>query len=161
MIHHLSIPARQPLHVAQVLVELFGGSLSAFGPHGDSYIAWMGDGHGSALEVFPEGTEMGPDPGQGQAIFRHNPHATGYTATHAAVSVPRSTEEILALAAREGWRALELSRGRFRVVEFWIENRVLLELLTPDMTAEYLSATQPRRRAASLSPSPLPPKEFP
>lgn len=151
MIHHLSIPARQPLHVAQVLVELFEGSLSAFGPHGDSYIAWMGDDRGSALEVFPEGTEMVPDSGAGQATFRHHPHATGHTATHAAVSVHRSKADILALAAREGWRALELSRGSFRVIEFWIENRVLLELLTPDMTAEYLAATRHRRSAAPLS----------
>jgi hypothetical protein len=32
MIHHLSIPAEDPLHVARTLVELFGGALSGFGP---------------------------------------------------------------------------------------------------------------------------------
>jgi hypothetical protein len=62
--------------------------------------------------------------------------------THAAVSVNRNTDEIMALAVREGWRALELSRGSFNVIEFWIENRVMLELMTAEMTKAYLSATR-------------------
>jgi len=28
------------------------------------------------------------------------------------------------------------------VIEFWIENRVMLELMTPEMTAAYLQATR-------------------
>jgi hypothetical protein len=141
VIHHLSIPAGDPFHVARTLVELFGGSLTRFGPYGDSYIAWAGDEHGSAIEVYPVGTEMFPDAGPGQANFRHNAAASGFVATHAAVSVQRSAEEILALAEREGWRAIPLSRGSFEVIEFWIENRVMLELLTPQMRDEYLRAT--------------------
>ena len=143
MIHHLSIPAQDPLHVAKTLVELFNGKLSKFGPYDNSYIAWAGDEHGTAIEVFPAGTELLPDAGQGQANFRHNPVSSGFVTTHAAVSVNRNTDEIIALAAREGWRALELSRGSFNVIEFWIENRVMLELLTAEMTKAYLRATRP------------------
>lgn len=142
MIHHLSIPAANPLHVAQVLVELFDGALTRFGPYKDSYIAWTGDEHGSAIEVFPSGTELLPDAGAGQANFRHNAQASGYTTTHATVSVRRSVDEIHALAAREGWRAVQLSRGSFDVIEFWIENKVMLELMTPEMTRGYLAATR-------------------
>lgn len=142
MIHHLSIPAQNPLHVATTLVELFGGRLSRFGPYKNSYIAWVADEYGTAIEVFPVGTELFPDTGQGQANFKHNPDATGFITTHAAVSVNRSTEEIIALASREGWRAIELSRGSFDVIEFWIENRVMLELMTPQMTEAYLRATR-------------------
>jgi hypothetical protein len=142
MIHHLSIPAQDPLHVAKTLVELFNGKLSRFGPYDNSYIAWAGDEHGTAIEVFPAGTELLPDAGQGQANFRHNPVSSGFVTTHAAVSVNRNTDEIIALAAREGWRALELSRGSFNVIEFWIENRVMLELMTAEMTKAYLSATR-------------------
>lgn len=148
MIHHLSIPAQDPLHVSQVLVELFGGVLTCFGPYRDSYIAWAGDAHGTAIEVYPVGTEMFPDPGRGQANFRHNPQASPFVATHATVSVDRSMEEVVALAQREGWRAIELSRGSFRVIEFWIENHVMLEVTTPEMTQEYLQAT------AALRPRP-------
>ena len=142
MIHHLSIPAQDPLLVAKTLVELLGGTLSKFGPYKDSYIAWAGDEHGTAIEIYPIGTEMFPDAGPGQANFRHNPKASGFVATHAAVSVKRSKEEIMALASRQGWRAVELSRGSFDVIEFWIENRVMPELMTQEMTNSYLRATR-------------------
>lgn len=142
MIHHLSIPAQNSLHVAQTLVELFDGQLTRFGPYNNSYIAWAGDKYGTAIEVYPSGTEMFPDAGAGQANFRHNPTTSGFIATHATVSVNRSKEEIFALANREGWRAVELSRGAFNVIEFWIENRVMLELMTAEMTDGYLRATQ-------------------
>ena len=142
MIHHLSIPASEPLHVAQVLTELFSGVITGFGPYHDSYIAWANDAHGTAIEVYPVGTEMFPDPGRGQARFRHNPNASGFAATHATVSVRRSREEILTLAQREGWRAIELPRGSFNVIEFWIENRVMLELMTEEMAGDYRRAAQ-------------------
>ncbi|HPU39984.1 MAG TPA: hypothetical protein PLS63_10455 [Microthrixaceae bacterium] len=146
MIHHISIPARDTRHVAEVLVELFDGMLTGFGPYGDSWIAWTCDDVGAAIEVYPVGTEMYPPDGLGQAQFRHDPTATGFTATHATVSVERTVEEIQALAAREGWRAVQLSRGPHDVVELWIENRVMLELMTPEMTARYLAAAPKRTR---------------
>lgn len=152
MIHHISIPARDTRHVAEVLVELFDGVLTGFGPYHDSWIAWAGDDVGAAIEVYPVGTEMYPPSGHGQAQFRHDPTARGYTATHATVSVPRTVDEIMALGRREGWRAVRLSRGPHEVIEFWIENRVMLELMTPTMTADYLAAV-PRGRGASSTGS--------
>lgn len=141
MIHHLSIPATDPRHVADVLVELLGGVVTGFGPYPDSWIAWAGDEAGSAIEVYPVGTEMYPPDGHGQAQFRHNPTAAPYTATHATVSVERSEAEILALAEREGWRAARLPRGPFDVIEFWVENSVMLELMTAEMASAYRAST--------------------
>ena len=138
MIHHVSIPAQDPRHVAHVLAELLGGTVSRFGPYHDSFIAWAGDDHGTALEVFPVGTELFPDAAQGQTHFHHNRDHSEYTATHVALSVELDKKSVMALAERESWRALELSRGSFRVIEFWVENRVMLEVLTPEMTVEYL-----------------------
>lgn len=86
MIHHLSIPARDTRHTADVLAELFGGVVTGFGPYRNSWIAWAGDDH-------------------------------------------------------EGWRALRLTRGPFDVIEFWIENTVMLELMTPDMADDYRTST--------------------
>jgi hypothetical protein len=154
MIHHISIPAKDPLHVTTVLVELFGGVLTRFGPYRDSYIAWAGDEFGTAIEVYPIGTEMFPDDGNGQANFRHNSLTSPFVATHATVSVDRSTEEIVSLAEREGWRAIELSRGSFRVIEFWIENHVMLEVTTKEMAQEYLQATAVFRPDKALRPMP-------
>ena len=146
MIHHISIPATDPRHVADVLVELFDGQLTGFGPYRDSWIAWATDDAGTAIDVYPVGTEMYPPDGPGQARFRHVEGASPFVATHATVSVDRTVEEIVALADREGWRAVELSRGPHNVVEFWIENAVMLEIMTPEMTAGYLAA-RPRPRA--------------
>jgi hypothetical protein len=143
VIHHLSIPAADPRHVADVLVEMFGGVVTGFGPYRNAWIAWVGDAHGSAIEVYPIGTEMFPHAGSGQAQFRHNAAPSKFIATHATVSVDLSVDEIIAIAQREGWRAVRLSRGPFDVVEFWIENTVMLELMTPEMTAAYLT-TAPR-----------------
>lgn len=146
MIHHISIPARNPRHVASVLTELFEGMLTGFGPYRDSYIAWAGDAFGTAIEVFPTGTELLPDAGAGQANFRASATPSPFTSTHAAVSVERSEEEIFALARREGWRAIKLPRGPNDVIEFWIENSVMLELMTKEMARDYLAATQGMRR---------------
>ena len=141
MIHHVSIPARNPARVAAVLAELLGGNVSRFGPYEDSYIAWAGDTHGTAIEVFPTGTELFPDAGRGQARFKHNAEHNGLTSTHVAVSVQLDTRAVIALANREDWRAVELSRGSFRVIEFWVENCVMLEVMPPEMAREYLAAT--------------------
>jgi hypothetical protein len=46
----------------------------------------------------------------------------------------------MAIAAREGWPAKYRKRGGlFGVVEIWIEGRQMIEILTPDMQAEYLA----------------------
>ncbi|MGL4767209.1 MAG: hypothetical protein ACRCV6_03915 [Formosimonas sp.] len=148
MIHHFSIPAHNPMHVAEVLTVLFDGVLTRFGPYHNSYIAWTNDEHGSAVEVYPVGTEMFLDPEYGHTNFRHNPNAAEFIATHAAISVQRDKAFILGLAASQGWRAVELSRGSFNVIEFWLENRVMLELMTPEMTQNYVQLTQSLRKSS-------------
>ena len=54
MIHHVSIPAREPQHVATVLAELMGGKCFPFGPLEGAYMAASGDEHGTMIEVYPE-----------------------------------------------------------------------------------------------------------
>lgn len=146
MIHHISIPVGDTRHVADVLVQLFDGVLTGFGPYHDSWIAWAANEQGTAIELYPVGTELYPPSGPGQAQFRHRPDASPYIATHATVGVDRTVDEIRAIAEAEGWRAELCSRGPHDVVEFWIENTVMLELMTPEMTAAYLAAA-PRRRS--------------
>ena len=52
MIHHVSIPARDPEHVARVLGELFGGYVGPFiGPIPGSWVAYADDGHGTGFEI--------------------------------------------------------------------------------------------------------------
>ena len=61
-----------------------------------------------------------------------------YGCFHMALGTPLSIAEVLAIAAREGWRAKHMSRkGAFDVIEFWLENSLMLELLTPEMQETY------------------------
>jgi hypothetical protein len=62
--------------------------------------------------------------------------------------VPLSREEVERIGAREGWRAKTFGRGMqgqkpfFHVIEFWVENRLMIEVATPDMVEEYTRVIQ-------------------
>jgi hypothetical protein len=139
MIHHISIPARDPEHVARVIAELWQTVALPFPPYPDSFVVITDDGHGTDIEIAPLGIEFMPGEGDQQAQIIRKESPSPFSATHAALSVPVSEERIKEIAAREGWRAATLERGSFfQVVEFWIENRLLLELLPPNMVQRYL-----------------------
>lgn len=148
MIHHISISARDPRHVAEVLAELWQGYAMPFPPFPGSYITLPGDAYGTAIEVAPLGTELRPGDEGHEVQPAHDDGASPYTATHAALSVPVSEDRIKEAAARAGWRAETFSRGPFSVVEVWVENRLLVELLPPSMQGEYLAALTPENFAA-------------
>ena len=57
-----------------------------------------------------------------------------------------------ALAAEYGWQARTCWRGEtlFRVVEFWVDDTFLIEVLTPEMQREYTRFLTPENYAALL-----------
>lgn len=144
MIHHISIPANNPIRVAEALAKIWGGQAIPFPIHPGSYMALSGDEYGTMIEVYPLGTELIPGQDKQQVDFRKNPHPSEFNAVHAAISVSASQSEIEDVAANEGWRVLRCNRGNFEVMEFWIENHLMLELLTPEMASQYLSFIQKR-----------------
>jgi hypothetical protein len=151
MIHHISIGARDPRHVADVLAELWQTRALPFPPVPGSYIVIADDGRGTAIEVSPLGTEIVPGDGDAQAQTTVNDGASPFTATHAAISVPLGRERVAEIAAREGWRTGAFVRGGvFEVIEFWVEGRLMLELLSPDMARRYLDVMTTRNYEAML-----------
>ena len=70
-----------------------------------------------------------------------------FIATHAAISIPLNQSQIESIAARENWRCLRCSRGYFDVIEFWVENTVLLELATSELAQQYTTALAPEKLA--------------
>ena len=143
MIHHVSIPAREPERVAQVLAELMGGKCHPFGPLEGAYMAASGDQHGSMIEVYPERATLDIPNRDDQVVFGTNdtpPHTWPF---HALLSVPLEAEEVERIGAREGWRAKAFGRGMqgqkpfFHVIEFWLENRLMIEVAPPEMAKEY------------------------
>ena len=154
MIHHVSIPARDPEHVARVLGELLGGYVGPFvGPIPGAWVAYADDGHGSGFEVYPERAAFvpGEQDEQGRLVLGEAPAALAF---HALVSVKVDRATIERVGAREGWRTRHFWRGPspevrlFELYEFWVENRVMLELATEDMLPAYTRITNGQAQRA-------------
>lgn len=143
MIHHVSIPAREPRRVAEVLAELMNGTCIPFGPLEGAFMATSGDANGTMIEVYPEHATLGIPERDDQVVFEKNPAPPQTWSFHVLLSVPREAEEVEQIGAREGWRAKTFGRGMqeqqpfFHVIEFWLENRLLIEVATPTMAQEY------------------------
>ena len=148
MIHHLSIAARDPQHVAGVLAELMGGVAVPFPPNPGSFFALQRDEHGSGVEVHPAGTELRPGGGHGAGFAKRAAH--GFGPTHFALSVGSPADTVEAIARREGWQCYRCDRGPFHVIEVWLENESMVEVLPPEYAAEYLAFARPEGIEAAL-----------
>ena len=137
MIHHISLPTINPKRTVEVLQKIFSGKIIDFSPTPNAFMLWFGDDFGSALEIYPAETSLRPGDASKPCHFQHD-NTERFNAVHAAISCQLSTPEILAIAKENDWHAAEFRRGSFRVVEFWIDNHFMLELLTAEMTEEYL-----------------------
>jgi hypothetical protein len=141
MLFHMSIAADDPQRVAGIIAELWKGQARRFPPVSDNgWIALAGDARGTAIEVYPHGTVLRESDGDADA----HGEASGsdrFTATHGAIATELDADRVLAIADREGWPAKYRKRGGlFGVIELWIEGRQMMEVLTPEMQSEYLSA---------------------
>jgi hypothetical protein len=143
MIHHVSIPARDPQHVAEVLAEVMGGKCYPFGPLEGAFMAASGDVHGTMIEVYPERATLDIPHNDDQVVFGENAAPPQTWPFHVLISVPLEADRIEAIGAREGWRAKTFGRGMqghkpfFHVIEFWVENRLMIEVASPAMAREY------------------------
>ena len=111
MIHHVSISARDPKHVADVLAELMKGRAYPFpGGVADSFMAVSGDEHGSMIEVYPENVTLVPGRDDKQVRAAHDA-TPGYVPFHLLLSVPVDRATVERIGEREGWRT-QLFRPR-------------------------------------------------
>jgi len=156
MIHHVSIPARNPEHVARVLAELFQGYAGPFiGPMKGAWVVYQEDGFGTGVEVYDERTMLSPGEGDamGEVRLGEPPQAVAF---HALISVKADRAAIERIGAREGWRTRHFWRGPrgtrlFELYEIWVENRVMLEIVTDDMLAPYVQIANGRAQTALLA----------
>lgn len=149
MIHHISLAVNNPLHAAKVVAELWQGRAIPFPDHPGSYFTISLDRYGTAIAFMPKGTVL--KPGSSLELVRFsdpNPDATGYTATHVNIAVPISEAQIYEIADREGWRAVRCKHAGLELIEFWVENEILLELLPPTLMEQYLVMVQPENLKA-------------
>jgi hypothetical protein len=139
MIHHLSVAAHDPEAVAAFFAEMMNGLYIPFPPNPGSYMAFGRDGLGTAVEVYPSGSVIRQGGERGGEFVRAEAASTE-SPTHFALSVGFSIPEIRRMAAERGWACFECSRGGdFRVMEVWVENAWLVEILTAEFAQEYLT----------------------
>lgn len=137
MLFHASIPADDPERVARVIAELWRGQSLPFPVYPGAYIACAGDDRGTVLDVLPR--ELEHHPAAGHFGIRASQNPPRYSAAHLAMGTALSADAVLAIAEREGWLAQRSQRGGlFSVIEFWIENQFLLELLPEAEQLQYV-----------------------
>jgi hypothetical protein len=145
MIHHISFAAEDPERAARAVAELWGGEAFPFPPVATgSWVAISGDERGTTMEFYPAGLELHPADGDAdcEALPARGP--ARFTASHAAVATNLDAEAVHAIARRHGWLSKYRKRGDiFGVIEVWIENSVMLEVMTPEMQAEYTGFMSP------------------
>jgi hypothetical protein len=147
MLVHASIPADDPERVAGVIAELWGGEVLPFPPFPGAFMAFAGDERRTVLDVYPRGREHVPAPGE--YAVRMNSAPSPNSEVHLALCTVLAEKNVLAIASREGWLAQRSNRGGlFAVIEFWVENKFLLELLPDTEQRRYVeNMTAGRLRA--------------
>ena len=131
------MPASDCGLVAGVLADMMQGGALRCPPGGpDAWNAWSRE-NDLQIVVTPRGHVMLPGPEE-MVWTRRDASAEPAWETHFALCVDRPAAEIVTLAERVGWKARICDRGGFfRVVEVWVENAYLVEVLDPTFAAEY------------------------
>lgn len=139
MLFHVSIDADDPRRVAEVIAELWGGTITRFPSVIEgSWMAFACDERNTLVEVYPRGTEFHEAEGGADAFGLIGANGSR-SSTHFAMATAMDVDQVLAIAAREGWPAKYCKRGNtFGVIEMWVERTRMIEVLTPEMQREYV-----------------------
>ncbi|MBE1526840.1 hypothetical protein GGC65_001296 [Sphingopyxis sp. OAS728] len=158
MIAHFSLPARDPQRTARVFAEIIDGVAMPFPVVPGAWVAIARDGTGLGVEVLPQSSAHnmgegdtdparranGPEVMPWEVQIRQDGAAQAASGFHVALTSNMSGEAIIELGRKHGWRAVACDRGGvFDLVELWIDNRFLVEVLPPEGTARYRSFYRP------------------
>jgi hypothetical protein len=169
MIAHVSIPAAVPQKTAQLLGQLIGGKVFSFPVVPGAFIVVANDRSGTAIEVYPQG--MVHHPGSGEAPLSPGP-ATMQTQAwedqiymdpikpdlsshHMAIVTRLSEQQVMELGKQHGLRTVPCDRaGVFKLVELWIDQNYLIEVLIETEAQRYRDFMNPET-AAKLFGAPI------
>lgn len=169
MIAHISLPAADPKVTAGVFARLIDGVAMPFPVVPGAWVAIARDGSGTGVELVPDtsahhpgdGDEdptrsaNGPEVMPWEVQIRQDGAPSDATPFHAAITTGLSADEVIALGREHGWRAVHCDRGGvFDLVELWIDNRTLVEIMPPEGTARYLAFYNPEVAARMFAGPP-------
>jgi len=136
MIAHVSMPADDCEHVARVLAEMTEGQALRFPPGGPTAWNVWSKHNDFQIVVTPRGHMIVEGERESVLVDRGGHERT--SETHFAVGVDRPAADIVAIARAQGWSARVCARADFfDVVEVWVENAYLVEVLDPSQLAAY------------------------
>lgn len=159
MIAHVSVPAKDSRATALLLAQLIDGEAFHFPVVAGSWIAIARDNSGLAIEVYPD--TMAHHPGIGTVDPMHKaggPQTMPWedqiypdgqqlrpSAFHLALTTHLSEEQVLSLARKSDLRVVGCDRGGlFRVIELWLDNTILVEVLTTKEVQRYQAFMNPQ-----------------
>ncbi|HYD37205.1 MAG TPA: hypothetical protein VEA60_06300 [Allosphingosinicella sp.] len=135
MILHASIVADRPREAAQMLASLLGGIALPLGPGDGTWSAIGPDPIGNMISVLRRGSEFRPVPGD--HVQTTIGAAVRHSGFHLLIETPLSETEVLQLAAKSQCLAHRAQHGAFQVIEFWIDDCLLIEVVTPELGRAY------------------------
>ena len=74
-----------------------------------------------------------------------------FGSTHFALSVRTEAKKVEEIAQRAGWKCFDCNRGPFHVIEVWVENETMVEILPPEYAAEYIAFTRPDKVLTAMT----------
>ncbi len=125
-------------------------------------MAASGDDHGSMIEVYPDRATLDIPDTDDQVVFGENRSPPQTWPFHVFLSVPREPDERSSASARAKvggprrfGRGMQGHEPFFHVIEFWLENRLMIEVVSPAMVREYEDFLKSAQTAMMSDPESL------
>jgi hypothetical protein len=134
VILHASVTADDPKRSAETLALLLEGEAFPMGPGVGTWMA-ISTTSDCVVEVMKRGSEFHPVPRE-HVETRMGPPVR-HTGFHLLIETPLSEAQVLKLAEQRGAMAHRSRHGFFDVIEFWIDDCLLVEVATPDLAEVY------------------------
>lgn len=134
MILHASVVADEPKRSAETLARLLGGMALPVGPGEGTWTAIGPEPIGSMISVLARGSEFHRS---GDHVETRLGTPVRHGAFHVLVDTPLAEDEVLKWAQERGCHAHRATHGAFEVIEFWIDDCLLIEVVTPELGQAY------------------------
>jgi len=150
MILHASVVADEPRKTAETIARLLGGIALPLGPGEGTWSAIGPDPIGSMISVLERGAEFHRTESHVETRMGERVRHSAY---HMLLDTALPEAEVLKLAQESGCHALRAKHGAFDVIEFWVDDCLLIELVTPEMGRDYrelILSNELRQRLAPI-----------
>lgn len=147
MILHASVVADQPKATAETLAALLGGIALPVGPGQGTWSAVGPDPIGNLISVLARGSEFHRS---GHHVETRLGESVRHGAYHMLIDTPLAEDEVLKLAEERGCHAHRAKHGAFDVIEFWIDDCLLIEVATPELGQAYRATIHSEELRARL-----------